>query len=109
MDPDTEGPLHIWIWFWNTRFTHLRPPGIATKKKLLALLPNLPGIADDERPEDRANTGSGAGHSHSGGSGSDELGGRVDVPVGSRGLESTGGHSLPLHPHDHSTAAGGQS
>jgi hypothetical protein len=70
---------------------------------------NLPGIADDERPEDRSNTGSRASHSHSGGSGSDEFGGGVDVSVGSRGLESPGGHSLPLQPHDHSTAAGGHS
>jgi len=85
--------------------------GTATMKQLLALLcyDYLPGIADDERPEDRSNTGSRAGDSHGGGSGSDELGGGVDVPVGSRGLESPGGHSLPLHPYDHSAAAGGHS
>ncbi len=69
----------------------------------------LPCIADDERPEDRSNTGSRASHSHSGGSGSYELGGRVDVSVGGRGLESPGGHSLPLHPYDHSAAARGHS
>ena len=40
-----------------------------------------PGVSDDQRTEDGADTSSGPGNSHGGSSGSDELGGRVNVSV----------------------------
>ena len=47
----------------------------------------LPGVTDDEGAEDGADTSSGAGNSNSGNSGTDELGGGVNVPVGGGGLQ----------------------
>ena len=47
-----------------------------------------PGITDDEGTEDGSDTGSRSGNSDGGGSGSDELGGGVNVLVGSGGLHS---------------------
>ena len=40
-----------------------------------------PGVSDDQRTEDGADTSSGPSNSHGGGAGSDELGGGVNVSV----------------------------
>ncbi len=50
----------------------------------------IPGIADDKRAEDGANTGAGAGYADCGGSGSDELGRGVNVSVGGGRLQGAG-------------------
>lgn len=50
------------------------------------------GVTDDERAENRPDSGTGTGHSHSGGTSSDELGSRINVLLGSRGLKGTGTH-----------------
>lgn len=47
----------------------------------------LPGIANDQAAEHCSNTSSWAGHSDCGGSGTNELGGSVDVPRDGAGLE----------------------
>ncbi len=47
----------------------------------------IPGIANDEGAEDGADTRTGSGDADSGGPGTDKLGGRVDIPVGGRGLQ----------------------
>ena len=57
----------------------------------LLLEGGVPGVPDDERPEDGANTSSRSGNSDSGGSSSDELGGRVNVLLGSGGVDEVGG------------------
>ena len=51
---------------------------------------NVPGVSDDERAEDWSDSSSGSGHSDGSGTGSDELGGGVDVLLGGRGLQSSG-------------------
>ena len=57
----------------------------------LLLEGGVPGVPDDERPEDGANTSSRSGNSDSGGSSSDELGSRVNVLLGSGGVDEVGG------------------
>jgi hypothetical protein len=47
----------------------------------------IPGVANDEGAEDGADTRTGSGDADSGGPGTDKLGGRVDIPVGGRGLQ----------------------
>ena len=51
---------------------------------------NVPGVSDDERAEDWSDSSSGSGHSDGSGTGSDELGGGVNVLLGGRGLQSSG-------------------
>merc|ERR1719150_2977597 len=51
----------------------------------------VPGVSDDQRTEDGADTSSGPGNSHGGGAGSDELGGGVNVSVDGAGLETPDG------------------
>merc|ERR1719158_2607746 len=66
----------------------------------LLLERGVPGVADDEGPEDRADTSSGPGNTNGGSSGSDELGSGVNVLLGSGGVDEAGG----LHgggPHAH--------
>ena len=49
----------------------------------------VPGVPDDQGPEDGPNTGTGPGSPDGGGSGTDQLSGGVNVPGGSGGLEAT--------------------
>ena len=49
----------------------------------------VPGVSDDERAEDGANSGSGSCNSDGSGSGTDELRGGVNVPGGGGGLQGT--------------------
>merc|ERR1711902_438895 len=57
----------------------------------LLLEGRVPGVADDERPEDRSNTSSRPRNSNGGSSGSDELGSGVNVLLGGGGAEEVGG------------------
>ena len=57
----------------------------------LLLQGRVPGVADDERPEDRSNTSSRPRNSNGGSSGSDELGSRVDVLLSPGGVDEAGG------------------
>ena len=57
----------------------------------LLLQGRVPGVADDERPEDRSNTSSRPRNSNGGSSGSDELGSGVNVLLGGGGAEEVGG------------------
>ena len=57
----------------------------------LLLEGGVPGVADDERPEDRADTSTRSSNSNGGGSSSDELGSGVNVLLGSGGAEEVGG------------------
>lgn len=50
----------------------------------------LPGIADDQAAEHGSNSSPWSRHTHCGGSSTDELGGSVDVPGDSAGLEPPG-------------------
>ena len=52
---------------------------------------NPPGVADDERAEDGADSSTRPSHTNSGGTSSDELGCRVDVRLGCGGGEEVGG------------------
>ena len=51
----------------------------------------VPGVADDEGPEDGADTSSRSSNSNGGGSSSNELGSRVNVLLGSGGVDEVGG------------------
>ena len=51
----------------------------------LLLEARVPGVANDQRSENRSDTSSGSRDTHGGGSGSDELGGGVNVLASSRG------------------------
>lgn len=53
--------------------------------------PGSPGIADDQAAEHCPDTGSRTGHPHRGCTGTNELGGRVDVPGDGAGLEPAAG------------------
>ena len=57
----------------------------------LLLERRVPGVADDEGPEDGADTSTRSGDSHCGSSGSDELGSRVNVLLGPGGVDEAGG------------------
>merc|ERR1719150_2242860 len=59
--------------------------------KQLLLKSRVPGIADDERAEDGADSSSRPSHTNSGSTSSDELGRRVDVGLGCGGGEEAGG------------------
>ena len=50
----------------------------------------LPGIANDKAAEHCSNSSSWAGHTHCGSTSTNELGGSVDVPGDSAGLEGAG-------------------
>ena len=58
----------------------------------LLLEGGVASVADDEGTEDGTDSGSGSGDSDGGGSGADELGGGVNVLLGSGGLQGAGGH-----------------
>merc|ERR1719415_215450 len=62
----------------------------------LLLQGGVPGITDDKRSKDRSNTSSG----------SDELGGGVNVPVGGAGLQAPDGGGGGLGHSDHSGSGG---
>ena len=57
----------------------------------LLLERRVPGVADDEGPEDGADTSTRSSHSHGGSSSSNELGSRVNVLLGSGGMDEVGG------------------
>jgi len=57
----------------------------------LLLETRVPGVADDERAEDGADSSTRPSHTNSGGTSSDELGCRVDVRLGCGGGEEAGG------------------
>merc|ERR1719472_311580 len=57
----------------------------------LLLERRVPGVADDEGPEDGADTSTRSSDSHGGGSSSNELGSRVNVLLGSGGVDEVGG------------------
>ena len=57
----------------------------------LLLEGRVPGVTDDQRPEDGADTSSRPRNSNSGSSGSDELGSGVNVLLGGGGAEEVGG------------------
>lgn len=59
--------------------------------------PGSPGIADDQAAEHCPDTGSRTGHPHRGRAGTDELGGRVDVPGDRAGLEAAAGQLCVGH------------
>merc|ERR1719150_1159281 len=60
-------------------------------REQLLLKTRVPGVADDERAEDRADSSTRPSHTNSGGTSSDELGCRVDVRLGCGGGEEAGG------------------
>merc|ERR1719295_2181919 len=65
------------------------------------------GISDDERSKHRSNTSSRSSNSDGGSSGSDELGGGVNVLLGSGGVdEGGGGGSGGVPPGGHGEAGG---
>merc|ERR1719384_3061052 len=67
----------------------------------------VPGVSDDKRSEHRSNTSSGSSDSDGGSSGSDELGGGVNVLLGSGGVdEGGGGGSGGVPPGGHGQAGG---
>ena len=57
----------------------------------LLLERGVPGVADDEGPEDGADSSTRSSDSHGGSSSSDELGSRVNVLLGSGGVDEVGG------------------
>merc|ERR1719510_2570393 len=57
----------------------------------LLLERRVPGVADDERPEDGADTSSRSSDTNGGSSSSNELGSRVNVLLGSGGVDEVGG------------------
>merc|ERR1719458_747106 len=60
-------------------------------REQLLLERRVPGVADDEGPEDGADTSTRSSDSHGGGSSSNELGSRVNVLLGSGGVDEVGG------------------
>merc|ERR1719400_731840 len=95
----------------NTEETHSLGQGKSknsVREKLL-LEGGVPGVAYDEGSEHRSDTSSRSGHSDGGGSGSDELGGAVNVLLGGGGVEEGGGlgGGGPHAPHGGQGEAGG--
>jgi len=64
----------------------------------LLLERRVPGVTDDERTEDGADTGTGSGNAHSSGAGADVLGGRIDVHGAGRRLEGPDSTEGGRHP-----------
>merc|ERR1719251_571447 len=75
----------------------------------LLLERGIPGVADDEGPEDRADASTRSSNTNGGSSGSNELGSGVNVLLGSGGAQEVGGlHRGGPHapPGGHAQAGG---
>ena len=68
--------------------TRLTQDGVGEK---LLLERGVPGVADDEGPEDGADASTRSSNTNGGSSGSNELGSRVNVLLGSGGVDEVGG------------------